>query len=47
MDIDGFEVVEGIDGQLYADVQEDSGNDYGERMFLTRLEHVQDREELN
>jgi hypothetical protein len=45
-DIDGFEVLEGTDGQLYAVVQEDSGNKYGERMFLTRLEHVRDREEL-
>ena len=33
-DIDGFEVVED-DGKLYAVIQEDSGNDYGERMFIT------------
>ena len=30
-DIDGFEVVEGPDEKLYAVIQEDSGNDYGER----------------
>jgi hypothetical protein len=45
-DIDGFEVVEGTDGQLYAIIQEDSGNKHGERMFITRLEHDRDRNEL-
>ena len=39
-DIDGFEVVEGTDGQLYAVIQEDSGNKHGERMFITKLEHT-------
>ena len=39
-DIDGFEVVES-DGEIYAIIQEDSGNDYGERMFITSaLTHV-------
>lgn len=33
-DIDGFEVLED-NGTLYAIIQEDSGNDYGERMFIT------------
>merc|ERR1712218_460223 len=33
-DIDGFEVLED-DGKLYAIIQEDSGSDYGERMFIT------------
>jgi hypothetical protein len=38
-DIDGFEVLES-DGKMYAIMQEDSGNDYGERMFITNaLEH--------
>jgi hypothetical protein len=34
-DIDGLEVLEASDGNLYAIIQEDSGNDYGERMFIT------------
>jgi len=41
-DIDGFEVLEGTNGQLYAIIQEDSGNDHGERMFITKLEHSRD-----
>ena len=45
-DIDGFEVLEGTDGQLYAVIQEDSGNKHGERMFVTRLEHARDQGEL-
>lgn len=45
-DIDGFEVLEGTDGQLYAIIQEDSGNVFGERMFLTKLEHDKDKKEL-
>lgn len=46
-DIDGFEVFE--DGnKLYAMIQEDSGNDYGERMFITSpLEHEEDDKTLN
>lgn len=41
-DIDGFEVF--ADGEsLYAMIQEDSGSDYGERMFITGpLEHEMD-----
>ena len=46
-DIDGFEVLEGPKGNLYAIIQEDSGNQYGERMFLTKLEHENDGEELD
>jgi hypothetical protein len=46
-DIDGFEVLEGPEGKLYAIIQEDSGNAYGERMLLTGpLEHDRDGEEL-
>jgi hypothetical protein len=45
-DIDGFEVVEGTDGQLYAVIQEDSGNKHGERMFITKLEHTRDGKAL-
>lgn len=45
-DIDGFEVIEGTDGQLYAILQEDSGNSFGERMFISKLEHKRDRKEL-
>lgn len=46
-DIDGFEVFEGQDGKLYCMFQEDSGSDYGERMFITGpLEHDADGVEL-
>lgn len=45
-DIDGFEVVEASDGALYAIIQEDSGNSYGERMFITKLEHYRNNKEL-
>jgi hypothetical protein len=46
-DIDGLEVVYSNDGKLYAIIQEDSGNDLGERMFITSpLEHEDDGEEL-
>lgn len=45
-DIDGFEVVEATDGELYAIIQEDSGNSYGERMFITKLEHRRNQQEL-
>ena len=42
-DIDGFEVVEGKDGKLYGIIQEDSGNRFGDRMFITSpLEHLDD-----
>lgn len=34
-DIDGLEVIMASDGNIYAIIQEDSGNQYGERMFLT------------
>lgn len=45
-DIDGLEVLAGPGGKLYAIIQEDSGNDYGERMFITPLEHEDDGKEL-
>lgn len=46
-DIDGFEVFQD-GGKLYAMIQEDSGNDYGERMFITSaLEHKQDKKWLH
>lgn len=45
-DIDGFEVVEGTDGKLYAIIQEDSGNKHGERMFITPLEHTRNGKDL-
>lgn len=45
-DIDGFEVF-ADDGKLYAMIQEDSGSDYGERMFITSaLEHEMDGKSL-
>lgn len=37
-DIDGFEVIAAKEG-LFAVIQEDSGNELGERMFLAKLEH--------
>jgi len=45
-DIDGLEVLEGPDEKLYAIIQEDSGNQYGERMLLAPLEHERDGVEL-
>jgi len=46
-DIDGLEIFAAKDGNLYAMIQEDSGNNYGERMFITGpLEHDDDGEEL-
>ena len=46
-DIDGLEIISASDG-LYAVIQEDSGNDLGERMFITSaLEHEMDDKELN
>ena len=45
-DIDGFEIVSAAEG-LYAVIQEDSGNDLGERMFITStLEHEDDGKEI-
>jgi hypothetical protein len=44
-DVDGFEVVDD-NGKLYAIVQEDSGNMYGERAFIVPLEHEDDGSEL-
>ena len=38
-DIDGFEEIIGKDGKRYAIIQEDSGNRYGERQFITELHH--------
>jgi hypothetical protein len=46
-DIDGLEVLEGPDGKLYAILQEDSGNQYGERMLLAPLEHERDGKKLS
>jgi hypothetical protein len=46
-DIDGLEVLEGPDGKLYAIIQEDSGNQYGERMLLAPLEHERDGKPLS
>jgi hypothetical protein len=46
-DIDGLELFVSDDGSLYAMIQEDSGNDYGERLFITGpLEHLDDGENL-
>ena len=46
-DIDGFEIIEAQHGQLYAIIQEDSGNNFGERMFITGpLEHLDDGRDL-
>ena len=45
-DIDGLEVISAAEG-LYAVIQEDSGNEIGERMFITStLEHEMDGKEL-
>ena len=44
-DIDGLEVINAKEG-LFAIIQEDSGNDLGERMFITKLEHDSDGQEL-
>ncbi|EJK67681.1 hypothetical protein THAOC_11255 [Thalassiosira oceanica] len=45
-DIDGLEVVAASEG-LFVVIQEDSGNDLGERMFISSvLEHEDDGEEL-
>merc|ERR1719242_1361795 len=44
-DIDGFEIVAAKEG-LFAVIQEDSGNDLGERMFISSaLEHEMDGQE--
>lgn len=46
-DIDGLELFEAADGNMYVMIQEDSGNDYGERMFISSaLEHEADGEDL-
>ena len=46
-DIDGLEVYEAADGNLYLMIQEDSGNDYGERMLISSpLEHDADGVDL-
>jgi len=46
-DIDGLEIIAASDG-LYAVLQEDSGNDLGERMFISSaLEHEKDGNEIN
>jgi len=38
-DVDGFEVIAAKEG-LFAVIQEDSGNELGERQFITKLEHT-------
>jgi hypothetical protein len=45
VDLDGLEVY-AYGNQLYALLQEDSGNQYGERAFLTPIEHEDDGQEL-
>merc|ERR1712038_1322021 len=46
-DIDGLEIISASDG-LYAVIQEDSGNDLGERMFISSaLEHEKDGNEIS
>lgn len=45
-DIDGLELINSAEG-LYAIIQEDSGNNLGERMFITKLEHDDDGTELD
>lgn len=45
-DIDGLEIIAAAEG-LYAVIQEDSGNDLGERMFISSaLEHEMDGQEI-
>ena len=44
-DIDGLEVIAAAEG-LFVIIQEDSGNDLGERMFIAALEHEADGQEL-
>lgn len=47
-DVDGLEALEGPDNKLYLIIQEDSGNDYGERMLLSGvLENDRDGKELD
>ena len=46
-DIDGLEIIAASDG-LFAVIQEDSGNDLGERMFMSSaLEHEKDGKEIS
>jgi hypothetical protein len=46
-DLDGLEMFMSKDGHLRAIIQEDSGNNYGERIFITSpLEHEEDGNEL-
>jgi hypothetical protein len=45
VDLDGIEAFV-YEDKLYALLQEDSGNQYGERVFLVPLEHEDDGEEL-
>lgn len=46
-DVDGLELIMSKDGHLRAIIQEDAGNNYGERMFITSpLEHEEDDKEL-
>jgi hypothetical protein len=45
-DLDGFEVLIDDTGSLYAVIQEDSTSVLGDRMFITKLEHLEDSKEL-
>jgi hypothetical protein len=46
-DVDGLEVFQAADGNLYLMIQEDSGNNYGDRVFITSpLEHEADGKDL-
>ncbi|CAB9514235.1 WGS project CAID00000000 data, contig chromosome [Seminavis robusta] len=46
-DVDGLEAFQAADGNMYLMIQEDSGNKYGERMFISSpLEHEDDGEDL-
>jgi hypothetical protein len=45
-DIDGLEIIRDKSNNLYAIIQEDSTNFLGDRMFITKLEHLEDGQEL-
>lgn len=45
-DIDGMEMVMGPNQTIYLVIQEDSGNVFGERQLITKLEHEADGNEL-
>lgn len=46
-DVDGLELIAAANGEMYLIIQEDSGNVFGERMFITTpLEHEADGNDL-